>query len=281
MGERMDRRELLKRGAAGSVFLTAGAGLLAACGSRATAGQRNPSGLSLVAVPEPWYIGHRGMPALYPECSLDGYKAAITAGVDVVSIPYFVLRDGSLGVMHDATLDRTTASSGVTANQTADVWRNLVVDTSSWFPGFPDGHPPFLQDVLDIVGGKALVILQGKNPGTGKAGYDEVKQRGLLASTMFSSTSPVEFKPFLAGKVPCSLQPTSTQVTAKQILLTGAAAANLDYASTGNNSSFVRSLVRGGVKVYSSLGSGQGFGRRTFRDDFLTLGVSGLYCDDP
>lgn len=57
-------------------------------------------------------VGHRGMKSLYPENTLLSFEKAIALGVDGLEMDVHVCRDGSLVVMHDATVDRTTNGTG-------------------------------------------------------------------------------------------------------------------------------------------------------------------------
>src|SRR5512140_1897675 len=58
-------------------------------------------------------IGHRGAAAHLPENTMPSFEAAIAAAAPGVECDVHVSRDGELMVIHDHTLDRTTAISGL------------------------------------------------------------------------------------------------------------------------------------------------------------------------
>ena len=88
------------------------------CSPRSRSGQADEGGdcgLSLPGLlatvlmnsPRPLVIGHRGYCALAPENTLPSFKAALTAGVDLVELDYYHTKDGvaiaqaqGLGVYH-------------------------------------------------------------------------------------------------------------------------------------------------------------------------------------
>jgi len=57
-------------------------------------------------------VGHRGAAALAPENTIAAFDAGVTAGVDDVEFDVRRTRDGVPIVIHDETLDRTTALRG-------------------------------------------------------------------------------------------------------------------------------------------------------------------------
>jgi glycerophosphoryl diester phosphodiesterase len=71
-------------------------------------------------------IGHRGNRAHAPENTLESLREAVALGVDAVEFDLRVSRDGSLVVMHDETLDRTTNGSGPVALRTVTELKGLV-----------------------------------------------------------------------------------------------------------------------------------------------------------
>jgi glycerophosphoryl diester phosphodiesterase len=63
-------------------------------------------------------IGHRGNRAHAPENTLESFLEAVALGVDAVEFDLQVSSDGTLVVMHDPVLDRTTDGSGPVARHT-------------------------------------------------------------------------------------------------------------------------------------------------------------------
>ena len=60
-------------------------------------------------------IGHRGLPGAAPENTIASLQAAARAGADIVEVDVKTTRDGTLVLMHDDTVDRTTDGTGAVA----------------------------------------------------------------------------------------------------------------------------------------------------------------------
>lgn len=57
-------------------------------------------------------VGHRGLPAHYPENTLEGITAALSAGANGVEIDIQFSKDGEPVLLHDLSLRRVTGLSG-------------------------------------------------------------------------------------------------------------------------------------------------------------------------
>jgi glycerophosphoryl diester phosphodiesterase len=60
----------------------------------------------------PLSVAHRGHSIAYPENTLEAYRKAIDLGVQMIECDVNITRDGTLVMMHDPTLDRTTTGTG-------------------------------------------------------------------------------------------------------------------------------------------------------------------------
>ena len=60
----------------------------------------------------PLSVAHRGHSIAYPENTLEAYRKAIELGVEMIECDVNITRDGTLIMMHDPTLDRTTTGTG-------------------------------------------------------------------------------------------------------------------------------------------------------------------------
>jgi glycerophosphoryl diester phosphodiesterase len=60
----------------------------------------------------PLSVAHRGHSIAYPENTLEAYRKAIELGVEMIECDVNITSDGTLVMMHDPTLDRTTTGSG-------------------------------------------------------------------------------------------------------------------------------------------------------------------------
>ncbi len=78
---------------------------------------------SFPASPIAHLIGHRGLPSLAPENSLESFKLAAKAGLNWVEFDVQVTHDDQLVIMHDDTIDRTTNGTGLVYSLTLDELR--------------------------------------------------------------------------------------------------------------------------------------------------------------
>src|SRR5438552_148547 len=77
----------------------------------------------------PLVFAHRGGSALAPENTIDAFANGLALGADGLELDVHLSRDGIAVVNHDATVDRTTTSTGTVASLTADALARLNVPT--------------------------------------------------------------------------------------------------------------------------------------------------------
>ena len=138
----------------------------------------------------PAVIAHRGYSAITPENTLAAMAAGARAGADWVEIDVATSADGVPYVLHDNTVDRTTAGTGA-----LDVLSSSVLDTleaGSWFSPAFDGQPlPRFSAALDeLVRGSSDLLLEIKGPET-RAELERiigvVRERGLIGRVLLQS----------------------------------------------------------------------------------------------
>ena len=101
-------------------------------------------------------MGHRGAPADEPENTLRSFRRALAVGVAAVELDVQLTKDGRLAVIHDETLDRTTNGRGPVKNFTLAELQRLDAGL---------GEPiPSLEEVFDLVQGKAHLVVELKQP---------------------------------------------------------------------------------------------------------------------
>nr|WP_269204656.1 glycerophosphodiester phosphodiesterase family protein [Motilibacter deserti] len=139
----------------------------------------------------PAVIAHRGDSATAPENTLAAFESAIRNGADWVETDVQTTRDGAPVLMHDNTVDRTTAGTGDISTLTAAQIAQL--EAGSWFSAaaYPGQKVPALTDVLDQVRGRASkLLLEVKGPET-QAEVDRVvaaiKSRGQTSEVLLQS----------------------------------------------------------------------------------------------
>jgi glycerophosphoryl diester phosphodiesterase len=121
---------------------------------------RRPSGT--------WIGGHRGANGVAPENTFAGFEAARLAGVDYVETDVRAAADGTLMLVHDGTLERTTDGFGAVADCRPDELAKL--DAGGWFGSrFVGQRIPTLEAFLGWIEDVPPLgaILEAKGPGTG------------------------------------------------------------------------------------------------------------------
>ncbi|MFC1976467.1 glycerophosphodiester phosphodiesterase [Chloroflexota bacterium] len=86
----------------------------------------------------PQLIAHRGGPAYAPENTLAAFRHAIALGVDWLEMDVQMTKDGTLVVIHDETVDRTTNGTGSVAGLTLKQVRALDAGSGEQVPMFEE-----------------------------------------------------------------------------------------------------------------------------------------------
>lgn len=137
-----------------------------------------------MTIKTPWIAGHRGGANIYPEHSLEGYKATSNSGY-LPEIDLRKLADGKFAVIHDATVTRTMigVSGNVSSLTSAQFKRGKVKNP---IPGGDYGTPLLWDEVLDEFGGKTLLV-EAKNASEAAEIIATINARGLEGSIILSS----------------------------------------------------------------------------------------------
>ncbi|ALS30162.1 glycerophosphoryl diester phosphodiesterase family protein [Paenibacillus sp. 32O-W] len=107
-------------------------------------------------VRKPLNIGHRGIPALAPENTLEGAVLAYEMGADIVENDIYLTKDGHIVIMHDPTIDRTTNGSGNVEDFTLAELKEFKANKQ--FPEqYPDARIPTLEQFFKRFKGTDLV----------------------------------------------------------------------------------------------------------------------------
>jgi glycerophosphoryl diester phosphodiesterase len=134
---------------------------------------------------------HRGAPRYAPENTLASFRTALDDGVESIECDVQRTKDGHPVVIHDQTVDRTTDGHGPVGSFTLDELRRL--DAGRWFaPAFAGERIPLLDEVLTLVGTRALLRVEIKNAPTAYRGIeaqvlDAVRRHGLEDDVMVTS----------------------------------------------------------------------------------------------
>ncbi|MEU2558213.1 glycerophosphodiester phosphodiesterase [Streptomyces longispororuber] len=148
--------------------------------------------LTVDALPPVVYTAHRGGALEVPENSMSGLVAAVERGTaQVIDADTRMLRDGTLVVMHDATLDRTTYAEGPVRALTARDWERVRLRPPAHVPGrWREERPPTVAEVLDRFGGRVMLMLEAKDPRSLSRLSEMIHARGLARSVFVNSNRP-------------------------------------------------------------------------------------------
>ncbi len=95
----------------------------------------------------PLSVAHRGHSIAYPENTLEAYRKAIELGVEMIECDVNITSDGTLVMMHDPTLDRTTTGTGRVSASTWDEIQRLEAGTK-FKPEFAGVRVPSTEETL-------------------------------------------------------------------------------------------------------------------------------------
>jgi len=124
-------------------------------------------------------IAHRGASAYEPENTLRSVKKALELGADMVEVDVRASRDGHIVVMHDAMVDRTTNGKGYVKDMTLKELKRLNAGLGE--------HIPTLQEVAELMRGKAQLVVEIKVPRTEKKVLQIIKENELDRQTLITS----------------------------------------------------------------------------------------------
>lgn len=117
---------------------------------------RGRSGQKGLGALQGWAYAHRGLhnkPSI-PENSMSAFRKAIEKGYGA-ELDVHLLKDGSLAVFHDASLERCTGSEGFIEDLTREELKNYHLEGT-------DETIPTFEEVLALFEGKAPLIIELK-----------------------------------------------------------------------------------------------------------------------
>lgn len=107
-------------------------------------------------------IAHRGASAYAPENTLAAFELAAKMKAQWFELDCTLTKDGEILVIHDDTVDRTTAFRG--AVKDLDLAELKRYDAGSWFdPAFAEEGLPTLAEAIDLAGSRIGVYIEIKN----------------------------------------------------------------------------------------------------------------------
>lgn len=224
---------------------------------------------------QPLYIAHRGSSAMYPEETYLAYDESVKSGDILLEGDVSTLGDGSLGIIHDATVDRTTTGTGPVTAYNAASWNNLRVDGDTWH-GSNYGNNltiPLFRDWVKKYRTKAIFVPEdkdGRSMNAMLAIFDELKLNRDKVLLQCFSIEPLKLA-MQAGYQACFLNNNSA-TSIETVKGSGAGWVGLPMSKPED----LKKWTDSGLKVLVWTVS-----RRFQRDESLAVGVRGFFSDDP
>jgi glycerophosphoryl diester phosphodiesterase len=147
--------------------------------------------------PQDWPVNfaHRGGAKIVPENTLEGFREGIRVGAGVLELDVHAIADGSVVVIHDETVERTTEGSGPVREMTlAEVKRldagyRFTTDDGKTYPYRGKGvQVPTLEEVYQQFPDVPInVEIKGKRAGIEKAVWGIIEGAGAEKRTLVVS----------------------------------------------------------------------------------------------
>ena len=140
---------------------------------------------SLLASERPLVIAHRGYSASAPENTLPAFEMALASGADLVELDYHHSQDGTLVVLHDYTLDRTTDATNRWPGTKLKVTDYKLSQLRELEAGLWFRHPqrgvrvPTLGESLDVIQRSGVTLIERK-AGEAESCVKLLRERGLV-----------------------------------------------------------------------------------------------------
>lgn len=221
----------------------------------------------------PMYVAHRGSAGLYPEESTVAYNRTLADGEYLLECDVQTLSDGSLGLMHDGTVDRTTTGTGNVNTFSAATFKALTMDSSAWLgSNYGDTlNPMMFQDFIEAYKTRAILVPEDK----------DFLSMTALVRALINAGVPFDralVQTFTAADLATAVNAgyraiglsSAGNPTAAAIAATGATWAGI---AAGDS---IASFLSAGLKVLFYT-----VNRRNLRDTYLAQGASGFFSDDP
>ncbi len=212
---------------------------------------------------------------MYPEETYLAYDESIRSGNVLLEGDVALLGDGSLAIMHDATVDRTTTATGSLSAFDATSWNALRADGNAWHgSNYGDNlNVPLFRDWIQKYRSSAIFVPEDKDSRSMEPMlkvFDELKlNRDKVLLQCFSLT-PLKLA-LSAGYQACFLNNNSATSIAT-VQASGVGWIGLPMSPPAE----LKKWTDTGLKVLVWT-----INRRFQRDEALGVNVRGFFSDDP
>src|SRR5437867_7569994 len=119
----------------------------------------------LQSLPRPIIFAHRGASAYAPENTLAAFELALAQNADAIELDVKLSADGHAIVIHDPTVDRTTAHHGRVRD--LSLAELSALDAGSFFSEkFHGERIPTLEEVFETMGKRTFINVELTNYST-------------------------------------------------------------------------------------------------------------------
>jgi glycerophosphoryl diester phosphodiesterase len=140
--------------------------------------------------------GHRGAKGHAPENTFASFNRALELGADVIEMDVHLSQDGTLVVIHDHTVDRTTNGKGYVKDMT--VAELQALDAGAWYdPKYAGERIPTLAEVLDWAHDRIPLAIEIKNGPIYYPGIADKLVRALREHDMIRQAMLISFDHFV------------------------------------------------------------------------------------
>lgn len=222
-------------------------------------------------LPTPWIIAHRGGWNVAPEHTLEAYRMSVASGIRFIEPDVQVLPDGTVVVIHDSTINRTTSGTGNVSSQTGVSWSALLNDDGARLQGWATNLKcPTFDDVLREFGNRVVIVPEAKNAGAGAAIVEKLQEFGIRKDmVIIQSPSLAELATGVAAGYSC-MRMSSTDYAATL-------AAGIEFTGFGwNETAKIAAAAAAGLKVIVWTTQ-----RNVDLDSALGAGAIAAFSDDP
>ena len=148
---------------------------------------------------KPLIIGHRGVPSLEDENTLESAKHAVNLGADIVENDIYITKDNHVVVMHDDTVDRTSNGHGKIEEMTLAQVQQLRTKNKNYkIPTLADYFKAFKNTKNFVL----MVEMKSANPQLVPALKEEIKKYGVedqVVTTSFNRDQIQRAKANISG----------------------------------------------------------------------------------
>lgn len=151
-------------------------------------------------------VAHRGFSAVAPENTLAAIREAVQAGANGCEFDVYACRDGTVVLMHDKTLDRTTDGTGLVTEMGLKQLRKL--DAGSWKNARYRGEqvPTLIEALKLLKQTDCQPVIEIKMEGISKQVVNDIRSLGMVdqvAVIAFSKTVVSEIRA-LEPRIQCA-----------------------------------------------------------------------------